>query len=164
MGTIAEPDGGTLACSASERAFNGACRKVCTSTSQCGREYCAAIDATTAVCVPYPNCAWLGSDTQCLGVGKYEVYTRGGMASVPYASFPYDANPYDVTPYDDPYFAADGAYAYGATDGCRGNARYVVEPARTDPGCGQSHAVNRCRRFGTRCGLAAGTTKDVVSP
>ena len=153
-------------CAAGQRFYNGECRQECTSTQQCAAQtHCMNVGDGAAVCLGYTSCAYLGSDTQCVGVGNYSYYTRSGIESRPYESDPYNANPYDITPYDDPTFV-EGPYAppYASDLGCKGNAHWVTIAASGDPACASTHAVLRCRRVGNYCKLLAGKTTDLVAP
>jgi hypothetical protein len=154
------------ACGAGEHVFNGECHPTCATSAQCtASNRCMYSEPDVAMCLPYGNCAHLGSDTQCVGVERYSAQTRGGMESLLYESYPVNANPYDTTPYEDPSFEASPyAEPYSSDFGCRGNARWVTDGAVTDPGCSQKHAVTRCRRVGKRCRLVSGETRDFVAP
>lgn len=167
FGAVAEVNDGDLQCTNGTRAFNGACRTICTSSSQCGSDdRCMSVDAE-ALCVPFQNCAYLASDTQCVGTGMYTIYTRGGQSTRPYSSTPPNANPLDVTNFDDPSFVPYPS-PYGTSagpEGCEGNARWVTAPAQGDPGCGTMHEVRRCRRSrGNSCILESGSTRDFLAP
>ena len=140
-----------LSCGASERAFNGACRPVCTSSAQCtAPSTCMTVSGGLSLCLEYTACAYLGSDTECAGV--------------PYGSYgPYESyDPY-WTPTYDPY---DTSYSsYGSEPfGCGGNAVWHTgAPAPLDdPRCGEAHPVTRCQKVGNRCSLVSGTTMDVA--
>lgn len=168
-GEIAKTDGGT-SCASGQRFFNGGCRVECAATSDCAAgTTCTTVDLGvdkgSPVCIAHPQCAYLESDTECIGVGTYTVYTRFGMETRPYDSDPYWADPRDITPYNDPYFEeAPYGPPYASDLGCRGNARWVTVPPASDPACGQPHTVTRCRRLGTRCAFVPGSTLDFPAP
>lgn len=150
-------------CAPGQRFFNGACREACTTDATCAAgTRCVAVEPGRALCIDSLHCAYLGSDTQCVGVGTYVTYTRFGPQTRPYEPDPWFANPYDVTPYDDPDFQT--AYPYADPRGCRGNARWVERPAGAAPACAARHDVIRCMRRGNRCQLVAGSTSEVPAP
>lgn len=156
----------TTSCKTDARFFDGSCRALCASSGSCGRgEECMNIEKDVSVCLDFKHCAYLDSDTQCVGLGTYTIYTRFGMETRPYDPDPYYADPYDTTPYDDPYFE-ESPYGppYASDLGCRGNATWKTIDPSSDPACGQPHDVMRCRRIGTRCKLVPGTTNDFVAP
>jgi hypothetical protein len=153
-------------CPAGQRFFNGECRAVCTTSKDCpSASNCMNVGDGNAVCLEYTSCAYLGSDTQCVGVGNYSYYTRSGVESRPYESDPFNANPYDITPYDDPSFV-EGPYqpAYASDLGCKGNAHWITTPGVGDPACSRPHEVVRCRRINDNCALLDGTTTDFLAP
>jgi hypothetical protein len=163
-------DKSSTECSSGERFFNGACRSECTSTKDCsGSTSCTVVDTQIGngqpICLDEHHCAYLGPDTECVGIGTYTTYTRFGMETRPYDSDPYWADPYSITPYDDPYFE-ESPYGppYASDLGCRGNARWITVAPTSDPQCAQPHDVIRCRRIGTQCKLLPGTTRDFVAP
>jgi hypothetical protein len=162
-------ESGDTSCPVRERFFNGECRPECTTTTDCsGGASCVTVDNAGAVCIS-PNstssndCTYLGSDTECVGVGEYTINSRFGMETQPYTSDPPYADPSLVTPYDDlSFIETPNPYQsdYATTTGCRGDAKWVTAKATTDPQCGQRHTVIRCRRLGTQCMLVSGTTLD----
>jgi hypothetical protein len=162
-------------CASGQRIFNGVCRVECTGAVDCPTgSYCTNLDDGTSLCLPYTNCSFLDSDTQCVGTGMYTVYGRGGMTQQYYTSYPRDADPDDVTDFEDGFFVVDeeamgraiGLYAasYLSEDGCQGNAGWTTILATGEPACGQAHEVMRCRRYNNECVLVPGTTLDRVSP
>jgi hypothetical protein len=145
-----------LTCASSERAFNGACRTMCTTSAQCaGSNTCMTVAGGLSLCLDYTACAYLGGDTECSGVpfGGYNSY--GGYAS-------YD--PY-WTPTYDPYATSYNGYSSSAEPfGCGGNAVWLSQPPAPtdDPKCGEAHSVVRCKKVGRKCSLVNGTTMDVA--
>ena len=140
-----------LSCTANERAFNGACRPVCTSSAQCSiGNSCMTVASGLSLCLDYTACAYLGSDSECAGV--------------PYGSYgSYDSfDPY-WTPSADPY-TSYSTYGSSKPFGCGGNAVWKTEaPAPLDdPRCGGAHPVTRCQKVGNRCALVSGSTMDVA--
>ena len=155
----AEPtgsNGSALSCNASERAFNGSCRKTCATSSDCATpNNCMTVSAGVSLCLDYSACAYLSSDSDCAGVPY-------GSYGVGYADF----DPY-WTPSFDPYASSYSSYGgYGSSEpfGCGGNAVWNTAPASAanDPRCGQPHAVTRCQKVGSACALVSGTTMDVA--
>jgi hypothetical protein len=154
-----------LSCGGNERAFNGACRTVCTSTSQCGgSNQCMTVSAGVALCIDYTACAYLGGDTECAGVpyGGYGGYGYSSYTSYDNASY----GSYDPYWVEDPYsssYESYGSYSAGPF-GCGGNAVWHSQPPAPtdDPKCGEAHQVVRCRKVGNRCALVEGTTMDVA--
>lgn len=130
-----------LSCGTDERAFNGACREVCASSSDCGSNTkCMNVGADTALCIDYAHCAFLGSDTTCSGVAT--------------SAYGYGYETEDLTPYGHDYSGI----------GCTGNATWqVIEPVG-DPACGSPHAVTRCASVDGTCRLVAGSTTDIADP
>jgi hypothetical protein len=169
-----DSDGGQDAppqCAPGQRIYNGICRQICTSSTNCpAGSTCVAIDQQS-LCLDGESgahCAYLESDAQCLATGGYYYYgVRGQTEYVPYESYPPYANPYDTTPYTDPNFVPTAPYPfsdeYSAT-GCTGDATWKSVPLATDPGCTATHAVVRCRRLNNRCMLVPGTTHETPSP
>ncbi len=150
-GEPAGTNNSALSCTTSERAFNGACRAVCTTSAQCSAgNSCMTVASGLSLCIDYTACAYLGSDTECAGVpyGSYGSYD--------------DFDPY-WTPTVDPYTSYS---TYGSSEpfGCGGNAAWKTEaPApMDDPRCGGAHPVTRCQKVGNRCALVSGTTMDVA--
>ncbi len=140
-----------LSCTANERAFNGACRPVCTSSAQCSiGNSCMTVASGLSLCLDYTACAYLGSDSECAGV--------------PYGSYgSYDSfDPYWI-PSADPY-TSYSTYGSSKPFGCGGNAVWKTEaPAPLDdPRCGGAHPVTRCQKVGNRCALVSGSTMDVA--
>lgn len=157
-----------LQCPAAQRAFNGACRDVCSETKPCASgELCAQVDPATALCLePTSSCAYLGDDAVCEGQGGFYQYSRGGFASfVPYSSYP--AYPYEIddatlTSNYDPYFYAPYG---GLAAGCQGDAKWVtVAPKPGAVACKDKHTVKRCRLVNHACTLVTGTTPESVQP
>jgi len=149
-----EPSGtnnSALSCSSTERAFNGACRPVCTTSAQCAApNTCQTVSAGVSLCIDYTNCAYLGSDSECSGV--------------PYGSYgSYD--PY-WTPSYDPYMSGYNGYVSSEPFGCGGNAVWSTAPSSSadDPRCGEPHPVVRCQKVGRSCTLVSGTTIDIAEP
>lgn len=145
-------NGSALSCSSSERAFNGACRPVCTSSAQCAPpNACMTVSAGISLCIDYTACAYLGSDTECAGV------PYGSYGS--YQSF----DPY-WTPTFDPYASPYSGYLSTEPFGCGGNAAWHTAPPSPvdDPRCGEAHPVVRCQKTAGRCALVSGTTMDVA--
>lgn len=151
----AEPsasNGSALSCSSTERAFNGTCRPVCTTSAQCtAPDTCMTVSAGVSLCLDYKACAYLGSDTECAGV-PYGAY--GNYAS---------QDPY-WTPTYNPYSSPYSGYLSSEPFGCGGNAGWRSAPpaAVDDPKCGEAHPVVRCQKIGNACGLVSGTTMDVA--
>lgn len=171
-----DDDLGDTACASGQRFFNGECRVECTSTADCAADtQCMNLDDDTSLCLPYSECAFLDSDTQCVGTGTYYInQSRIGMTQVHYTSYPPNADPDDVTEYTDGFFVVDEE-ALGESigvsdasdlseDGCQGNASWTTIPATGDIACGNLHEVLRCRRYEYSCVLVQGTTLDRVSP
>ena len=148
-----EPTGtgnSALTCAASERAFNGACRKTCAANAECAApNACMTVSTGVSLCIDYSACAYLGSDTECAGVP----YSYGGYGT---------ADPY-WTPSYDPYANPYSGYIAGPF-GCGGNAVWhaAPPPALDNPKCGKTHPVSRCQKVGNRCSLVSGTTMDVA--
>lgn len=165
-------EGSALDCPTTDRFYNGACRTLCSASTPCtGGLLCMAIDTTDSVCLPYTQCSYLGSDSQCYGTGTFIEYDRAGEETgvEPYSSTPPDANPYDQTPYVDPYFEPSPSSPYPNTTiegvGCQGDAQFVKFAAIGDVACGGTQPVTRCRQiFGVACVLVQGTTVEIVSP
>lgn len=164
-------DGGPV-CTTYQRAYNGQCRDLCVTSSNCsGGTHCVQVDEQN-LCLDGESaskCAFLESDTQCFGVGgHYEHSSRGGFETwIPYQSTPYNADFELSTPYFDPYFDTSVPYPVGneyQTVGCVGNARWTSLSFAADPACSARHPVVRCRRLGNRCVLAPGTTPETPSP
>jgi hypothetical protein len=133
-------DSAAIACGAGQRLFNGACRTLCSSSSQCDQgTQCFAIDQGASACLPYQHCSYLASDTACVGSGSI----------------------YGSSEYDDGNYASGDPYGSGD---CQGNASFVKIDATGDVGCGQPHDVVRCRRVGDQCVFVPTTTTDLVSP
>ena len=132
-----------LSCAPGSRAFNGQCRPQCQVSSQCAPGLkCMHIGNSDRVCLDYPSCAHLGSDTTC------------ATAST--------ANPYGVYP---TYYGGYGYSSYtGDGNGCAGNAVWEVTPAVGDPQCGTAYDVARCRPVGNHCELVSGSTTDIAEP
>ena len=130
-----EPEGDPLvACAPGQRAFNGACRKECATTSDCVAGLsCMNVGGAAPLCLDYDHCGFLGDDTECTSGDSYGGYTTSAYSS------------------------------YGAAD-CVGNAKWQVITPSTDPRCGKAHPVVRCERRGGRCVLGANTTFDVADP
>lgn len=162
------PPANELKCGDGTRQFNGECRPSCSATAPCVAGTCVTVDATGGVCVGgNVACAYLGSDTKCVGTGKYTVHVprSNQELDVPYASFPPGADSTGLTDYDDPYFLASEGYAYqGESGGCEGDAKWVDVPAAGAVACSAIHEIVRCRRQGTQCALVDGTTKERYSP
>jgi hypothetical protein len=150
-GEPSSSNGSALSCGASERAFNGACRPVCSSSAQCSSpSTCMTVSGGLSLCLDYTACAHLGSDTECTGV-PYGGY--GGYDSYdPYWTPAYEPN--------GPTYSSYGSEPFG----CGGNAAWqtAAPAAADDPKCGEAHAVTRCQKVAGRCALVKGTTMDVA--
>jgi hypothetical protein len=163
-----EPLAGQTDCGLGMRFVNGHCLVTCTSNADCPvmdsqHSKCLNVGKDGAVCVvpaaPGKDCAYLGTDDKCVGVGTYPGL-RGGTST--YSSDPPGASASGIMSSSDPYFQAT-AYGsqYNPNDGCKGDAQWLMVPADTNPGCGGVHSVRRCRLFGTHeCRLVDGTTVD----
>ncbi len=165
-----EPPGSSgtgTGCAAGQRFFNGQCLTECKTNAQCAAgRVCVALDATGGVCVAGQEgkCAYLGSDTKCVGIDSYYYHGfRGSAEYVPFPSDPPNATKDGLTPYTDYGFYSNYGN-YSGTQGCQGNAAYVTVVATTDPACAERHAVVRCRRVGNACSLVAGTTPERFAP
>ncbi len=153
----AEPAGtsnSALTCASSERAFNGACRKVCAASADCSApNTCMTVSAGVSLCIDYKSCAYLGGDTECTGV-PYASYGYG---------YGYGSSDPSWTPSYGPYASPYSGYIAGPF-ACGGNAVWHAAPpaASDDPKCGETHAVVRCQKVGNKCSLVTGTTMDVA--
>jgi hypothetical protein len=158
---------GTTDCPTGQRFFNGACAPTCVRHEDCtGGSICLQVGTDGALCAQPPDaagaeCVYLSSDTECVGVGvyywSYGPYVDEGF---PYTSDPEYADPSTTTNFDDPSFRPNSPY-YVPNAGCRGNATWVTVPATSNPGCGQPHAVRRCRfERPYNCFIVDGTTFD----
>ncbi|MFO0641963.1 MAG: hypothetical protein U0183_22255 [Polyangiaceae bacterium] len=125
-------------CPTGQKAFNGECRTVCAATSDCAAgTSCMHVGGGETLCLDYEHCGYLGDDTDCAGTG----------------------------PYFSGYSDEPAPYGYGGgADECRGNARWQTIAPSTEPRCGQSHPVSRCRKVGGACRIERGTTLDVADP
>lgn len=161
-----DPGTGT-SCPTGQRFFNGQCLTECATKAQClASELCVALDTTGGVCVSGqdPKCAYLGSDSKCVGMDSYYFYGfRGFSEYVPLPSDPPSATKDGLSSYTDYGFYANYGN-YSGTQGCQGNAGYVTVAATTDPACVERHAVVRCRRVGNACSLVPGTTPERFAP
>jgi hypothetical protein len=129
-----------LACTAEERAFNGACHAACTTSTDCAApETCMVVASNEALCLRYTKCAYLGSDTECAAI-QGDGYGYSSVAAYP---------------------GSGEQEAYGAS-GCVGDAKWTVLVAGSDPGCGQAHPVWRCRPVAGGCALVSGATADIA--
>ncbi len=164
-----EPSSGTTDCPAGQRFLNGTCATICAKHEECDAgETCLTVEKGGAACIPKDGsthkdeCTYLGSDTKCVGVGVYYTWSRGGgRVAVPYTSDPPGASASNTTSFEDPSFSTRNIAYYEPNSGCKGDATWQVTPSTTDPGCGQAHAVNRCRLVGSSsCVLVNGTTID----
>lgn len=161
-----------LSCPAGTTFFNGECHASCDTTASCATgTRCMRISSTDNACLEESlGCAYLGSDTQCYGVGGYYSYSgRGGTSTwIPYESSPEGAYGED-TPYVDDYFQVyTGSYytdARGNT-ACHGDAEWidVAQNAKDGLSCAGEHDVKRCRMRGRTCQLVEGRTLEVVVP
>lgn len=160
----------TTACPLGQRSLNGQCLDTCTSSAACRvGSRCVALDGEGGACVPevQATCAYLASDTKCVGIDSYYFYGfRGGSEYVPLPSEPPSASRDGLTTEKDGDFASSFPYGYGGTgtEGCQGDAKYVKVAATTDPACAERHPVVRCRRIGNSCRLVSGTTAERFSP
>lgn len=177
-----DQDSTALSCPQGQYFFNGACRDTCATTAGCAAGLrCMQITKSVNACLEESmGCAYLSSDTQCVGSGGYYVSSggfRGGPATTtwyPYSSYPTGADPYLSTPYEDPYFFTSyvsspyGGYynAYGDESGCEGNAQWIAVPTNNGApvACANVHEVTRCRRVNRSCRLIKGRTSETVSP
>jgi hypothetical protein len=158
-GEPANSTGSALSCTGSERAFNGSCRAVCTTSAECASpNTCMTVSTGVSLCLDYTSCAYLGSDTECVGVagGSYGGYSTSDESFDPY-----------WTPSYDPYASSYGSYGSSSASlpfGCGGNAVWHAAPpvATDDPKCGETHAVTRCQKVGSTCALVSGNTIDVA--
>lgn len=134
-----------LSCGRSERAFNGACRKTCSSSADCdGATSCMKVSPDVALCLDYRHCAYLGSDTACAaGTGSYGY------------------GPYTDEAYG--YYGGGGSGNAGSAT-CAGDATWQVVAPSGDPSCGASHPVQRCARVAGQCRIVSGATVDVADP
>src|SRR5688572_7690487 len=76
-----------LTCSASQRAFNGACRELCATSADCAAALkCMKVSSNESLCLDYAHCAHLGSDTACSAVatGDYGYSVPTGYGSYGY--------------------------------------------------------------------------------
>jgi hypothetical protein len=160
---------GSTECPKGERFFNGECRPSCSLNEQCASGICAELSRGDGVCLPAgSSCAYLASDTKCVGVDKtYQSGFRGtpgGYVTLP--SEPYNASRDGLTDYTDGDFEAlyGGGYSGPGTKGCQGNARYVTTLPTANPACVLRHEVVRCRRTDNRCVLVRGTTQERPAP
>jgi hypothetical protein len=168
-GRVDEPTTST-SCPTGQRFLNGQCRQECATSSTCAAgSRCVALDAEGGVCIAeaQAECAYLGSDTKCVGIdGYYFSGFRGGSEYVPLPSEPSGATPDGLGTARDDAFATNGPYPYeyNGSQGCQGDATYVKVAVTTDPACSERHAVVRCRRVGNACRLVAGTTPERFAP
>jgi len=166
-GRVSKDGGRTPAgeCSEGFRLFNGDCHRICTKGADCDDgTHCIAVDDEESMCLPYDECAYLGSDTQCVAYGGWYGYTRGGGSTFyPYQSTP-GADPNDVSSQYDPYFQPQPYWA--VTGPCQGNAKWITLPAQGSVACSDTHSVQRCRFNYTyhRCELGPGITREFVQP
>lgn len=141
-----------LSCAAGQRAFNGACRQICKTGSDCAAGLsCMHVGAGETLCLDYKSCAHLGSDTACGRLG-------GGYG--PYST-PYD--PYDPYGSSDPYTPYDPYGPPGAS--CAGNATWSVVPASgSTVQCAASYDVQRCQLVAGRCTLVGASVSEIAEP
>jgi hypothetical protein len=153
-----EPSGtasNALTCTSTERAFNGACRKVCAAAADCGSgTSCMKVSGNVALCLDYDHCAYLGSDTTCSGAAI-------GYSSYDPSSGDYGYGSYAFSPYG---YGELGTYGYAGPGGCAGDATWQVIAPSGNPQCGASHSVTRCAPVGGHCALISGSTTDVADP
>lgn len=174
-----EPNGTTsnaLSCAAGERAFNGSCRKVCTSSSTCpSGTACMNVGAGVALCLDYKHCAYLSSDTKCGGASPgyyssayYDETNYGGYGGYGYG-YGWESYDFGYGAYGYPS-SSSTFYGYGgaaSAAGCAGDATWLaIEPNASAPiRCGDEHTVTRCAPVAPgQCGLVSGTTVDVADP
>jgi hypothetical protein len=177
--TALDQDTVALSCPQGQYPFNGACRDTCATTAGCAAGLrCMRVTNSVNACLDESmGCAYLGSDTQCIGIGGYYLYGggRGGPATsvwATYASDPPNADPARSTPHKDesfsftemPYGSYAGAYATAA--GCEGDAQWIAVPVANGApvACDGTHAVTRCRQTGAACQLVGGITREAVAP
>ena len=161
---------GALNCAAAERAFNGACRALCSESLPCAAgSVCAGIDSKDAVCLePSVTCSYLGDDHVCASRGGHYSYGRGTSTFMAYQSYPsYGIDPLTLTEDRDAYFTpAYGGYGVqNDGQGCQGDARWVPAPLAGSVACRARHDVKRCRLVNAySCSLVSGTTEETVLP
>jgi hypothetical protein len=140
-----------LTCSANQRAFNGACRDLCTTNAQCASALkCMKVSPNESLCLDYAHCAHLGSDTVCSAVGS-----AGYPTPTAYGDYGYG---YGYSGY------GYSGYGYGGF-ACAGDAKWqTTTPVAGDPQCGEAHAVARCQPANGACTLVTGTAIDIAEP
>ncbi len=142
-----------LTCGTTERAFNGACRKVCATNADCNAAgaSCMKVSGGTALCLDYKHCAYLGSDTQCGGATVGYASYASGWGGGDFGHGAFDYNPYGY-----------GTYGYTGPAGCAGDATWQVLAPSGEPQCGAQHTVTRCASIAGECALVDGAATDVA--